>query len=283
MLRRWLGMLQRRPETPEERFEGWVEVCRDGLQWRLCADRYVDRAILEGKVFEPDTTAGIKEFVRPGMTVLDVGANFGYFTVLMARLVGPAGKVFAFEPTSTYRKRLLWHVERNGFPQVVSTLGYGLSERDETVTISIGECSATLHPVSLEEGGATETVQLRRLDDVREELGIRRADFVKVDTDGHEPGFLEGAGGFLRECMPVMVIEFSQLNLDVSNKNVMDQCRQLEALGYTLVSEKTKAPFKSRAEFLMECGNYTHTANVWAYPRDWQGFAGASHGSLSGV
>lgn len=56
------------------------------------------RLYFHGEVYEPATVRCLVERLGPGKTFVDVGANHGYFTVLAARLVGPAGRVFAFEP-----------------------------------------------------------------------------------------------------------------------------------------------------------------------------------------
>jgi FkbM family methyltransferase len=268
MLKRYIHALRRRLRRSLLPRNDWVEVERQGIMWRLCTSIYMDRSILEKGCFEERTTKIAKEFVKKGMKVIDVGANIGYYTLLFAKLIGPTGRVWAFEPVTEYRQRLIQHLERNGLSEQVCLSPYGLSDREQELSVSIGECSATLHPVVFSKESRTERIVVKRLDDVSDELGIKGADFVKVDVDGHEPFFLKGAKRFITQHMPVMVIEFSQLNLDRSNLNVIDQCRQLEDLGYVLVSEKTGKPFGSRVEFLQECGNYTHTANVWAYPRN---------------
>lgn len=255
----------RKKEKPT--LAGWMEVERRGLHWRLCAESYVDRVIIERGCFEAATTERVEAFVKPGMRIIDVGANFGYFTAIMAHRVGAEGRVWAFEPARAYRERIHDHLRRNDLQDRATVLDYGLSDKAQELQLSIGESSATLHVV--DEGGVQdrEQVALKRLDDVYQKLGIDAVDFVKVDIDGHEPFFLDGAAGLLKKFLPVMVIEFSQLNLDRSGLTVMHQAKQLEDLGYALISEKTGKAFQSRTEFLIECGNYAYTANVWAHPR----------------
>ena len=84
---------------------GWVEVERMGFQWRLHMDTDIGRRIAIQGIIDPQTTRLVKDLVRPGMQVLDVGANIGYFTLIMARAAGPSGHVWAFEPTKKYRYR----------------------------------------------------------------------------------------------------------------------------------------------------------------------------------
>jgi len=204
----------------------------------------------------------------PGMQILDVGANFGYYTTIFARLVGPTGKVWAFEPTVYYRERIYTHLELNGLSDRVTVLDYGLSDRNDQMVISIGNSSATLHPVSSEESIETELIRLRRLDDVYTSLGMKTCDLIKVDIDGHEPYFIAGAEQFLRKYRPIIVIEFNQSNLEAAGSDARSPRKQLNDLDYVLYSERTGRAFSSCREFLMECGSLSHSANVWAYPSE---------------
>ena len=244
--------------------QGFVKVRRGGLTWGLHLENYLDREIFLHGEFESRTTELVREFVKPGMNVLDVGANFGYFTLILARLVGPTGRVFAFEPTRAYRERLLWHLKQNDVTDRVVVLDYGLSDKDETRVIHIGDSSATLHPAADEAAKGSETIRLRPLDRVADELALPRIDLVKVDIDGHEPFFLAGAKEFLAARRPALVMEFSQNNLATFGSDVVALKDQLERLGYELCSEKTGQPFATQNAFLVECGNYAFSANVWA-------------------
>ena len=244
-----------------------VEVKRRGLRWRLDLTHHVDRDIYIKGRWEGKTTRLVRKIVGEGMNVLDVGANFGYFTTILADRVGPTGKVWAFEPTEHYGHRIAWHLEANRLTERAKLLPFGLSDHDAEVEISIGESSATLHPVPGEGTTGTEPIRLRRLDAVAEECGIDGADFVKVDIDGHEPQFLEGATEFLNRHQPVMVIEFSQTNLKVAGRDAHGLRAQLEELGYRLFSERTRRPYRSDDEFAVECAGPDGSANVWAIPR----------------
>ena len=77
--------------------------------WWLAHNDHVGQPIRKG-TFEPNELAFVERFVRSGMTVLDVGAHHGLYTLLASKKVGPTGKVFAFEPSQRERRVLRRHL-----------------------------------------------------------------------------------------------------------------------------------------------------------------------------
>ncbi len=264
-LRKQTSPVELKPILPTR---GWFETQQHGLKWRLCMEHYVDYVIAQQGVFEPTTTELVRKYVKPGMNILDVGANIGYFTLIFAQQATSTGKVWAFEPVKRYREQIQWHLEANQFRGQVHLLDYGLSEKKEEKNISIDNFGATLHWTSANPAPESEHIQLRVLDEVYAGLGLTRIDFVKVDVDGHEPFFLRGASRFFQQFRPVTVIEFSQANLDIAGEDVRTLKALIEDMDFVLYSEVTRKPFVSRREFLEECGNFTHSANVWAIPSE---------------
>jgi len=244
----------------------WTDVRRAGLLWRLDLDRYLDREIEQHGCFETRTTDIVRQWVRPGMKILDVGANIGYFTTVLADLVGPTGHVWAFEPTRKYGDRIQWHLDANALADRATLLPFGLSDCEQQCSIDIVDCSASLH---LWQGGETagrETIRLRRLDDVAAELNLPAVDFIKIDIDGHEPFFLKGAQKYLRQHHPAMLMEFAWQHLETAGTDIWGLKSQLENLGYELYSELTLQRIQSNAQFAAEVGDQTHSsANIWAF------------------
>src|SRR5271165_6032794 len=78
----------------------------DGVTYELHLDELIDSSIYYTGAFEPETTAAIRRLVRTGFVALDIGANVGCHTLRMAKLVGTAGRVFAFEPMPWARAKL---------------------------------------------------------------------------------------------------------------------------------------------------------------------------------
>lgn len=229
-------------------------------------DRWIDRSVALSGVFEPATTDLVTTFVSPGMYVLDIGANIGYYTLLLARAVGPQGRVWAFEPTAALQQDLKWHVVANGFADRVVIVPVGLSDHEGRADIAIDNISATLHWAEDGPPNRVETIDLRRLDAVAADLGIEKLDFVKIDIDGHEFHLLKGAEQILREHRPTMVMEMAQSSLHVAATDVRELARLIHAMGYSICDERTRRPFPSEMAFLRECGNFDRSANVLLVP-----------------
>ena len=156
--------------------EGFQECECLGLRWRLDMASCISRSMVATGVWERDTTNVVLDLVKPGMQVLAVGANFGYYALLMAQRVGRGGHVWAFEPTLKFREQLNWHVKTNGFADIVTIVPFGLSDSVESVTIEIMSQSASLHfPPNLPRIGS-EVIDLKPLDTVASELGIEKID-----------------------------------------------------------------------------------------------------------
>ena len=239
--------------------------CR-GFHWRLDPKNCIAQELLKVGVWEPATTRIFEDKIHEGMTVLDVGANIGYFTLLFAKLVGAGGCVHAFEPVRHYRIDLQWHLQRNGLAQRVIVHPYALSNRAEERIIHIGSSSATMHWTNPMEHSIQETIQCRRLDEILPSLELKSFDLLKLDLDGHEPFFLEGAKKSLSTQRPWISVEFAQHCLHVAGSDVRIQERMLRDLGYELFEEGTGMPFPTRMHFLVACGNFDHSANVMAIP-----------------
>jgi FkbM family methyltransferase len=248
---------------------GWVEVDRLGFHWRLSMDRYLDRKIVDGSVWELQSVKLIQDLVKPGMCVLDIGANFGYYTLQLARLVEPMGKVIAIEPTQEYASRLEWHLRENNVENV-RLERVGFSDKVDEVEIAIGECSATLHWSADAILRLRERIKLVPLDywwdTYVAEGGSDNLDFLKVDLDGHEMNFLIGAEQTLLRHRPLILIEFSQEALFTAGHYAWNLADRLESMGYILCREEDGQPFENRRALLIEAANFAYSANVLARP-----------------
>jgi FkbM family methyltransferase len=164
----------------------------DGHRLHLMAgDREVSLAIALTGRWEPLHTMLAKREIKPGDVVLDLGANIGYFTLLFARLVGPSGKVYAFEPAPDTFAVLARNVEENGYTNV-TLVAKAVSNVNGHAQLTIHDDNPGINEMAA--GGAdtrSARVDTVRLDDYL--AGYQgRIDFIKMDIEGMEPFALEG-------------------------------------------------------------------------------------------
>jgi len=165
--------------------------------------------------FEAAEISFVRRFLQPGMTVLDLGAHHGLYTLLCSLRVGGEGKVFAFEPSPRERRALRLHIKLNRCKNVVvqkCALGNENGLRDLFVVKgSQTGCNSLRPPIVL-----TDTVPVRveitRLDDWVAEQEIGSIDFIKMDVEGGELETLKGAAElFTRRPRPVLLAEVQDL------------------------------------------------------------------------
>jgi FkbM family methyltransferase len=158
---------------------------------------------------------------------LDVGANWGYFALLVAATPGFAGRVHAFEPNPGSRADLTAAVAAAELDDIVTCHGLALGDTDGTANFSGGGDFRT-GLAGLSETGPGLTVRVRRLD----ELGLPPPTCLKLDVEGSEAAVLRGAAQVLATARPYVVIE-NFLNRD-AHQETLEPLRLLEAAGYRL-------------------------------------------------
>lgn len=167
--------------------------------WWLVRNSALDVELLNDG-FERAEMQFVSRLIRPGMTVLDVGAHHGLYSLLMAKCIGQTGRVLSFEPSSRERNRLVRHMQLNGFANVrvmPCALGSETGEAELFLLDGIHDWGNSLKPPSLGQSSRTERVQVRRLDDVLADMAIAHVDFIKLDVEGAELSFFKGASGTL--------------------------------------------------------------------------------------
>jgi FkbM family methyltransferase len=125
---------------------------------------------------------------KAGETVVDAGANIGVFTILAAKLVGERGRVIAIEPERKNLKNLRNNLKINGLKNV-SVVPKGLWSRREKKKLYLNDANPGAHTlVGKSSLGDAEEIEVDTLDNILEELGVTRVDFIKMDIEGGDPG-----------------------------------------------------------------------------------------------
>jgi len=171
-----------------------------GLEMELDLADLIQRDMYAG-LYEPFETQHIRKFLGPGMTVVDVGANVGYYTWMAANAVGPTGKVLAVQP-GPYAFERLQRVIRANQLRHVQCRNLALSDTSGRATLYVpkqaeGNYNPSLSPYLPDMDPVD--VKIARLDDVLDEAKIGGVDLMKVDVEGHELNVFKGAGKSIRE------------------------------------------------------------------------------------
>lgn len=180
--------------------------CEPGLWW-IARDDGVSEELFTG-VFEVDERRFVRQFLKPGMVVLDVGAHSGYYTLLTSKLVGRAGRVFAFEPSPRELRRLRQHVWLNRCRNVTVepvALADRRGEADLFVFDRATGCNS-LRPADSKAASAVR-VPLKTLDEFFAAGVFATVDLVKMDIEGAELAALCGAERTFRTARPVLLCE----------------------------------------------------------------------------
>jgi FkbM family methyltransferase len=182
--------------------------------WWLAGTSALDRALLfDG--FENAELLFVQRFLKPGMTVFDMGAHHGLYTMLASKVTGSEGRVYAFEPSPRERTRLKRNLSLNRCKNV------------HVISAALGRNAgrATLHLVDGSEDGCNSLrtpnvaqptipveVEVLTLDVFLRQSEVGRIDFAKMDVEGAELSLLEGASDLFASAeRPVILAEISDV------------------------------------------------------------------------
>lgn len=203
--------------------------------WWLARDDYLG-ATLFYDGFENAEREFVESFVRPGMTVLDIGAHHGYYTLLASQIVGSAGKVLAFEPSPRERKKLNLHLRLNRCKNVLIE-SCALGDADSAGQLFLASrtesgCNSLRRP-DVSGAPAPISVVVQRLDQVLLKQRIGSVDFVKLDVEGAELSVLKGATELLtKRPRPVILAEVQDIRTAPWGYEAKEIVRFLSDLDY---------------------------------------------------
>jgi FkbM family methyltransferase len=203
-----------------------------GAWMELDLSEHIQRMIYLG-AYEREETRLVLGYLRPGMTVLDVGANVGYYTLAAAARVGPKGRVIAVEPSPYAADRLAATVSANAIEHVrIERLALGSRSADLPLYLPLPDN----HAPSLlgDPGRASVTVPVRTLDACLPDWAVDRVDLLKLDVEGYEAEVLAGASVALSAGrIRAILCEFNDPWLQRAGRGAADLYRQLLDAGFT--------------------------------------------------
>jgi FkbM family methyltransferase len=185
-------------------------------------------------VWEPDITHWLREHLRPGDVVVDIGANIGYFSLLAATAVGPTGQVIAFEPVPSIADMLERNVRRNRLPvevrrQVVGDHD-GSTEVFRSGGANIGRSGTFGEQGSTSEGSVA---VVRAADAIPRELWPRIR-FIKVDVEGDEQRVVRGLRPLLADLPAgaAVFVEVTPADLEARGGSAEELMTTMRDLGF---------------------------------------------------
>jgi FkbM family methyltransferase len=203
----------------------WARMPDDlGPLWFRCdlRDRMMREVCFTGR-YEPQETALLLLLLRPGMTFVDVGANWGYFSLTAAQIVGATGRVISVEADPRACRTLRANFARNALECAV-VLEMAASDRMGTLQLQEYEPDASdsgsygvTTTTTIVEGGRTFNVAARTLDEALDEAGVDRVDLLKMDIEGAEARALAGLRRRLSER------RIDRILLEVHPQHLRDQ------------------------------------------------------------
>jgi FkbM family methyltransferase len=185
-------------------------------------------ALRENDVYERNETRYIKTILKPGMTVVDVGAHIGYYTTIAARIVGPAGRVHAFEPRPENVAVLRQNAALFGETVVVHEAAVSdLSGRGRLYLDADRNVDGRLAEMP---GRESVVVDITTLDEALPDAVV---DFLKSDAQGWDGHVLRGAERLLRRSPQIVgMIEFLPQFLKFAGDAPEDIIAYLRDLGF---------------------------------------------------
>ena len=191
--------------------------------------------LTNNQLYEPGSSQVLLQLLKPGDTFIDIGAHIGYFTMLASRLVGPTGRVYAFEPENANYHRLMVHLQINEMTNVLP-FKWAASNTTSVVNLRTDPGNDGGHAIwnlearhTTDEGRAKIMLQPTfslPLDSLFRGAGPGAIKGIKVDTEGFELQVLNGMRNLLDQAkVPVVICEINHTLLPftgASEQNIRD-------------------------------------------------------------
>jgi FkbM family methyltransferase len=204
--------------------------------------------------YEPYESSLVRKYLTPGMTVYNIGANLGYYTLLASECVGPSGKIFAFEPASENVELLRKTISDNSNFNV-EICAMAVSEEAGAAMLSISETNSGDHRLTTMTGRENVNVEVTSVDIFIAE-GHPPPEAIIMDVQGAELDVLRGAESLLRAKNPLLLFtEFWPGGLNDRHPNgAQEMLRILERAGFQLhqIDERKKQLMPVTQKALLE-------------------------------
>jgi FkbM family methyltransferase len=203
--------------------------------WWMAENDFCSRSILR-EDFENAEWRFVERFLEPGMTVLDIGAHHGFYSLLASVKVGATGRVIAFEPSPREREKLLRNLAVNGYTdvQVEDCALADTAGQQELIMVGSNNsgCNSLRQP-NVTEPTSVVAVRVATLDGYLAEHPLPPVDFIKLDAEGAELAILQGAHTMLGwRPRPVIQCELEEIRTRPWGYHPREVVALLDTMGY---------------------------------------------------
>ncbi len=221
---------------------------RSGLNYELDLRQGIDFSIFLLRSFEPETKKALGRLVRPGDTVMDIGANIGAHTLTLAKLVGETGRVVACEPTDFAFRKLVRNIRLN--PTLSNRIAAMQCFVSATHRVAVPQeiysgwplvGGEDLHPKHLGTRETSDEATCRSVDEIARTEKLDCISLIKMDVDGWECDVLAGATEVMARHRPTFVMEVAPYVLFERGASLQEFLSFFNRAGYRFYDERTSA------------------------------------------
>jgi len=186
------------------------------------------------KTYEPSQTQIVKNYVKKGDRVIDVGAHVGYYTLLLSQLVGNTGKVYAFEPDPKNFELLKKNIEVNSFKNI-ELIQKAVSNKTGIIKLYLGDQDrATNRIYDAQLNDTKKSIEIKTIS-LDEYIKDKKIDFIKIDVEGSELGVIEGMKSIFQNNKQIkIIIEFFPFLIEKSGNKPKEILKELENLNFEM-------------------------------------------------
>jgi FkbM family methyltransferase len=212
----------------------------------LPKDSGISRELALYRTHEPLATQLLLKTLTPGMNVVDVGSNIGYYALLEARSIGPQGRVIAIEPVQENARQLDRNIAANNYDNIL-VHHLAIANRNGTATINIS-AKSNWHSLAPPPWPSTKRqVAVSTLDSLLKQLSPQRVDLLRMDIEGYEVVVLEGMLWVLETYHPRLLIELHPHI--IGHQAILDYLSCLKHLDYEVewvIEQERDVPIRWR-------------------------------------
>ena len=208
-----------------------------GIKIYIYPGEEISRCLYVEGFYEPNQMCFLDSYLKPGMTVMDVGAHNGIYSLFCADKVGVSGKVLALEPSRREFEKLRLNISINQF-QNIRIFHVAAYDSETTLDLKIAKTPHTGHntlgnfayqETTLDD---IEAVQTSSLNQFIQTENLERVDLIKIDAEGSEMNVLRGAENILEKFHPVLLLEIFPPALTAHGDTAADIWSFLTGKGY---------------------------------------------------